>query len=66
MSDTERPGRQLLRELQDVEERYDLTKEALSADDMFALWSTLWRFSEKVIAGHRRLKSAERKRRRTS
>lgn len=66
MSDVERLGRRLSRELQDVEERYDQAKDALSADDMFALWSALWRFSEKVIADHRRLKSAERKRRRTS
>ena len=64
MSDGEQPGHQLRRELHDFEARYDLSKGALSADDVFAIWSALWRFSEKVIADHRRLKAVERKRRR--
>lgn len=63
MSDGERPGHQLCQDLHDVEARYDAAKGALSARDVFALWTVLWRFSEKVIADHRRLKAAERKRR---
>jgi hypothetical protein len=64
MSDRESHGRQIRRELHDLEAHYDLAKGALSADDVFALWSALWRFSEQVIVDHRRLKVAERKHRR--
>jgi hypothetical protein len=63
MSDGERSSRQLVQALRDVEARYDAAKSELAADDVFALWAALWRFSEKVIADHRRLKAAERKRR---
>jgi hypothetical protein len=65
MSDGARPIQQLWGELRDLEARYELAKEAFSAEDAFVLWSALWRFSEKVIVDHRRLKVAERKQRRT-
>ena len=61
MSDGSRPGSQLWRELHDVQERYELAKGELSADDMLALWSALWRFAKQVNADHRRLKVVERK-----
>ena len=64
MSDSEHPGRRLLRDLHDFEERYDSVKDELSADDTFALWSALWRLSENIIVDHRQLKAAERKRQR--
>jgi hypothetical protein len=41
-----------------------MAKDQLSADEVFALWSALWRFSENVIVDHRQRKAAERKRRR--
>jgi hypothetical protein len=65
MSDIARPIQQIWGELHDLEARYDMAKEGFSAEDAFVLWSALWRFSEKVIVDHRRLKVAERKRRRT-
>jgi hypothetical protein len=64
MSERERSGSQLWREFHDFERHYEVTKDELSAADVFALWSALWRFSEKVIVDHRRLKATERKRRR--
>ena len=64
MSEREHAGSQLWRELHDFEQRYEVAKDQLSAADVFALWSALWRFSEKVIVDHRRLKATERKRRR--
>jgi hypothetical protein len=64
MSDGSRPGSQLWRELHDFQGRYELAKEELSADDMLALWSALWRFAKQVSADHRRLKVVERKRQR--
>ena len=64
MSEHEHSGSQLRRELYDFEQRYEVAKEELSAADVFALWSALWRFSEKLIVDHRRLKATERKRRR--
>ena len=64
MSEQEHSGSQLWREFQDFEQRYEVAKDGLSAADVFALWSALWRFSEKVIVDHRRLKATERKRRR--
>jgi hypothetical protein len=65
MNDGDHSDYQLRRELHNLEARYDMAKGELSADDAFELWSALWRFSEKVIADHRRLKAAERKHRRT-
>jgi hypothetical protein len=41
-----------------------MAKGQLSAEEVFALWSALWRFSENVIVDHRQLKADERKRRR--
>ena len=41
MSDSERPGHQLLGDLHDFERRYDMAKGQLSADEVFALWSAL-------------------------
>jgi hypothetical protein len=64
MSEHEHCGSQLWHELQDFEQRYEVAKDQLSAADVFALWSALWRFSERVIVDHRRLKATERKRRR--
>ena len=64
MSDSERPGHQLLSELHDFKARYDMAKDQLSADEVFVLWSALWRFSENVIVDHRHLKAEERRRRR--
>ena len=64
MSDSERPGQQLLCELHDFERRYGMAKGQLSPKEVFALWSALWRFSENVIVDHRQLKTDERKRRR--
>jgi hypothetical protein len=64
MSEHEHSGSQLWRQLHDFEQRYEVAKEELSAADVFALWAALWRFSERVIVDHRRLKAAERKRRR--
>ena len=64
MSDNERPGHELLSEFHDFKARYDLAKGQLSADEVFVLWSALWRFSENVIVDHRQLKADERKRRR--
>ena len=62
MSDGSRPGAQLWRELHDFEGRYELAKEELSANDMLALWSSLWRFAKRVSADQRRLKLVERRR----
>ena len=53
MSDSERPGHQLLCELHDFERRYNIAKGQLSADEVCALWSVLWRFSENVMVDHR-------------
>ena len=64
MSESERSGHQLLGEFHDFERRYDMAKGQLSAEEVFALWSALWRFSENVIVDHRQLKADERKRRR--
>jgi hypothetical protein len=64
MSDGARPASQLWRELHDFEGRYEIAKDRLSADDMLALWSALWRFAKKVSADQRRLKVVERKRQR--
>jgi hypothetical protein len=66
MNDSERFDSQLRRELHDFEGRYDIAKGELSSDEVFALWTALWRLSEKIIADHRQLKAAERKRRRMS
>ena len=49
MSDSERPGHQLLCEFHDFERRYGMAKGQLSAEEVFALWSALWRFSENVM-----------------
>ena len=62
MSDGTRPGTQLWHELHDFEGRYELAKDELSANDMLALWSALWRFAKRVSADQRRLKVVERKR----
>ena len=64
MSDREPAADRLLDLLHDLEARYDAARDELSADAVFVIWTALWRFSEKVIADHRRLKAAERKRRR--
>ena len=64
MSNGSRPGSQLWRELHDFEARYELVKDELSADDMLALWSALWRFAKQVNTDQRRLKLVERKRQR--
>jgi hypothetical protein len=64
MSEREHSGSQLWRELHDVHGHYELAKDELSADDMLALWSALWRFAKQVSADHRQVKVAERKRRR--
>jgi hypothetical protein len=64
MSDGSRPGSQLWREFHDFERRYELAKDQLSADDMLALWSALWRFAKHVSVDQRRLKVVERKRQR--
>jgi hypothetical protein len=66
MSQSEHSGSQLRRELHGFEQRYEVAKEEPSAADVFALWSALWRFPEKVIVDHRRLKATERKRRRAA
>ncbi len=63
MNDGDHTRGRLWQELFDLERRYDAAKAALSADEVFALWSALWRFSEKALADHRRLKTVERKRR---
>ena len=64
MSDGSRPGGQLWHELHAFQEHYDLAKDQLSAEDMLALWSALWRFAKQVNVDHRRLKLTERKRQR--
>ena len=66
MSDSDRFDSQLRRELHDFEGRYDIATGDISASEVLALWTMLWRLSEKVIADHRQLKAAERKRRRLS
>jgi hypothetical protein len=58
-------ARQLWRELHDFEGRYNIAKGQLSADELFALQSALWRFSKKVMVDHGQVRAAERKRRRT-
>ncbi len=65
MSDEGQSNQRLMSILRDVEVQYDMTKNDLSDQEMLAFWSTLWRLSEKVIADHRRLKIADRKRQRT-
>lgn len=62
MSDTERPSHKLLRDLHDLEGRYGRVKNQPSANELFALWSALWQFSERAIADHRQLKANQRKR----
>jgi hypothetical protein len=64
MSERERFGSQLWRELHEFEGHYEIAKDQLSADDMLAIWSALWRFAKKVSADQRRLKVVERKRQR--
>ena len=64
MIDRSWPGGQLWRELHDFQGRYELEKDQLSADDMLALWSALWRFAKQVNVDHRQLKVAERRRQR--
>jgi hypothetical protein len=62
MSDQEGAGHRLWRELLDFEERYNTAKPELSADDVYRLWSVLWRLSERVRVDYRRKKAAESKR----
>ena len=64
MSNREKPDHKLLCELHDFKGRYDMARGQLSADELLALWSELWRFSENVIVDHRQLKADERRRRR--
>jgi hypothetical protein len=64
MNDEGRASQQLMNMLHDVEVQYDMTKNDLSVRELLAFWSALWRLSERVIADHRRLKSADRKRQR--
>jgi hypothetical protein len=62
-SSQEQPDQRLLRELMELEARYTQEKPRLTADDMYRLWSALWRFEELVRADHRRLRSERRHRR---
>jgi hypothetical protein len=64
MSDRSGRGNQLWRELHDFEARYEMARDELSADDILAIWSALWRFVKQVNADHRRQKVVERKRQR--
>jgi hypothetical protein len=64
MSEHEHAGSQLWRELHDLQGRYELAQGELSAEDMLALWSALWRFAKQVNTDHRQLKMVERKRQR--
>lgn len=64
MNDEGKSSQRLMSMIRDVEMHYDMTKNELSVPEMLAFWSALWRLSEKVIADHRQLKIANRKRQR--